>query len=59
MKKIGTDLFHRGKDAESPTGKWLKELKKLDPWYSDIVPDVCSKTSYLMPLRLCWEKQEK
>lgn len=40
-----TALYNRTKDVESATGKYLAEKLKSEPWYKDIVPDVCYKDS--------------
>lgn len=37
----GTLIYNRKKDQESDTGKWFAELTQPDPWYKDVVPDVC------------------
>lgn len=32
----------RDKDAESTTGQWFSELSRTEPWFKDVVPDVCN-----------------
>ena len=34
-------LYNRSKDAGSDTGEWFAELMRADPWYKDVVPNVC------------------
>ena len=34
-------IYNRDKDAGSATGDWFCELTKADPWYKDVVPNVC------------------
>lgn len=35
-----TAIYHRSKDVNSPTGRYLGEKLKTDPWYKDVVPNV-------------------
>ncbi|KAL8966538.1 MAG: hypothetical protein Q9197_005923 [Variospora fuerteventurae] len=34
-----TAIYHRAKDAHSPTGKYLAEKLKPEPWYKSVVPN--------------------
>lgn len=36
-----TIIYNRHKDAGSGTADWFSELVKTDPWYKDVVPNVC------------------
>jgi D-amino-acid oxidase len=35
-------IYNRKIDQETATGKWFSELVQPNPWYKDVVPDVCS-----------------
>lgn len=39
--KIDAVVYNRKKDAESAIGQWFAQLMKPNPWYKDVVPDVC------------------
>lgn len=41
IKRSGTLIYNRKKDQESATGQWFSELVQPNPWYKDVVPDVC------------------
>lgn len=34
-------VYNRTKDQGSATGDWFSELVQKEPWYKDVVPDVC------------------
>lgn len=40
-------LHNRKKDASSAVGDWVNELMKLDPWFKDVVPNVCHSFLYM------------
>jgi hypothetical protein len=40
-ENVGTLIYNRKKDQETDTGKWFSELTQPNPWYKDVVPDVC------------------
>jgi hypothetical protein len=35
------NLFKRTKDNDSPTGVYLADKLKVNPWWMDVVPNVC------------------
>lgn len=43
----GTIIYNRTKDQGSATGQWFSALVQPNPWYKDVVPDVCDNMSHL------------
>lgn len=48
MNIPGTIIYNRKKDQESATGQWFSELVQPNPWYKDVVPDVCGARRYTL-----------
>jgi hypothetical protein len=34
-------VYNREEDAQSATAQWFSGLLSSQPWFSDVVPDVC------------------
>jgi hypothetical protein len=34
-------IYNRKKDQESATGQWFSALVDKNPWYKEVIPDVC------------------
>lgn len=43
----GTIIYNRKKDQGSATGQWFSELTQPNPWYKDVVPDVCQQDTII------------
>lgn len=48
-----TKIYGRTKDAGTATGQWFEELTKEDAWFKDVVPNVWSFLSNLLPSICC------
>jgi hypothetical protein len=53
VTECGADLiiYNREKDAHSTSADWFAELLSTDPWFKDMVPDVCDSAFF------CEQKQ--
>lgn len=41
LTSLDSIIYNRKKDQQTPTGKWFSALVSENPWYKDVVPDVC------------------